>query len=343
MDSRATKSPPPSCRRLPQGSADAAGATDGNAVPIGNAGKIPVDSQEYQAYLKTKLNLACAAVALSRASFVRRQDSASVDCAQLAKTSQPGSKGSGHQPSRSLEKVTNSQSANQKKAAVPVMSGTSGSSIDQLDDDEIEETATTENMNPADAKRVRRMLSNRESARQSRKRKQAHLTDLETQVAQLRVENSSLLKHLGNINQKLSNASVDNRVLKADVETIRAKVKMAEEKVKRLTGFNPMFHTMLPEILPAIVPSFDYNPPDASPGYQSYEPNPGNPKPASHETKSNTDFSDASAMGNDNQKGGAAPSMRRVASLDHLRKSEERNECEELRFEAGILGHTRPG
>lgn len=45
------------------------------------------------------------------------------------------------------------------------------------------------------------------------------------QVAQLRVENSSLLRRLADVNQKFNEAAVDNRVLKADVETLRAKVR----------------------------------------------------------------------------------------------------------------------
>lgn len=44
------------------------------------------------------------------------------------------------------------------------------------------------------------------------------------QVAQLRVENSSLLRRLADVNLKFNEAAVDNRVLKADVETLRAKV-----------------------------------------------------------------------------------------------------------------------
>jgi len=40
----------------------------------------------------------------------------------------------------------------------------------------------------------------------------------------LRVENSSLLKSLTDISQKYNESAVDNRVLKADVETLRAKV-----------------------------------------------------------------------------------------------------------------------
>jgi hypothetical protein len=44
------------------------------------------------------------------------------------------------------------------------------------------------------------------------------------QVAHLRVENSSLLRRLAALNQKYTDATVDNRVLKADMETLRAKV-----------------------------------------------------------------------------------------------------------------------
>jgi peptidoglycan hydrolase CwlO-like protein len=69
-----------------------------------------------------------------------------------------------------------------------------------------------------------RKQSNRESARRSRSRKAAHLNELEAQVSQLRVENSSLLRRLADVNQKYNDAAVDNRVLKADVETLRAKV-----------------------------------------------------------------------------------------------------------------------
>lgn len=50
------------------------------------------------------------------------------------------------------------------------------------------------------------------------------------QAAQLRVENSSLLKRLTDMNQKYNEAAVDNRVLKADIETLRAKVTLAQDK-----------------------------------------------------------------------------------------------------------------
>lgn len=44
------------------------------------------------------------------------------------------------------------------------------------------------------------------------------------QVGQLKVEHTTLLKQLTDINHKFDEASVDNRILKADIETLRAKV-----------------------------------------------------------------------------------------------------------------------
>ncbi|KAJ0014511.1 hypothetical protein Pint_20500 [Pistacia integerrima] len=159
----------------------------------GVAPNIPVDAEEYQTILKNKLNLACAAVALSRGAFVRPQDSsARADSgSQASNTSQPGShapsnatdtsiyykfKWLGHKLieniapfgvreaalSTSQDKDSNGlngipSSTTQTKNAAPTKSATSGSSREQSEDDEIDgETEITENMDPADVKRVRR-------------------------------------------------------------------------------------------------------------------------------------------------------------------------------------------
>ncbi|CAL9089541.1 unnamed protein product [Musa textilis] len=203
-----------------------------------------VDPGHYQTLLKHKLDIACAAVAMSRGSSV--QDSASIadSMSLISDVSHLGSQapvkvqhkaggGPGGVPALSILQNSSTQGR----------PATSGSSREQSDDDdEVEGDAeTNDNMDVTDIKRMRRMLSNRESARRSRRRKQAHLSDLEVQVSQLRIENSSLLKRLTDINQKYSDAAVDNRILKADVETLRAKVKMAEETVKRVTGASPLY------------------------------------------------------------------------------------------------------
>ncbi|XP_027930705.1 light-inducible protein CPRF2 isoform X2 [Vigna unguiculata] len=248
-----------------------------------------VDSHDYQTILKTKLNLACAAVALTRGSLVKSQnpttfpDSGSVPSEVGALKDVKGATGICFSPFL------------QKKGVVAVRPTMSGSSREQSEDEEAEEEINmTGNMNPTDAKRVRR-----ESARRSRRRKQAHLTELETQVSQLRGENSSLLKRLTDVSQRYNSASIDNRVLKADVETLRAKVKMAEETVKRISGLNPMFHAMT-EMSSMEIPLFDESPSDTSAGAAvpvQEDPN--------HQLCQAT---------------GGANSLHRVASLEHLQK-----------------------
>lgn len=126
-------------------------------------------------------------------------------------------------------------SANKPKGSDEQARGaTSGSSHEQSDDDvEIEAGPCEQSTDPTDIKRIRRMVSNRESARRSRRRKQAHLADLEFQVEQLRGENSSLYKQFSDATQQYRNADTTNRVLKSDVEAMRAKVKLAEDMVAR--------------------------------------------------------------------------------------------------------------
>ncbi|KAJ8470823.1 hypothetical protein OPV22_025166 [Ensete ventricosum] len=185
-----------------------------------------VDPQEYASLLKRKLDLYCAAVALSRSSNADLPSSPALDSSQYG-----------------------SQTPTRGK---PVASG---SSRHLSDDDEHEEEAdTTKNADAVNMKHIKRMLSNRESAIRSRRRKQEHLNELEAQVSQLRVENSSLLKCITNMNQKYNEAAADNRVLKADVETLRARVKMAEDTLCRVTGKSPPFCQALSPISTINVP-----------------------------------------------------------------------------------------
>ncbi|KAJ3669884.1 hypothetical protein LUZ60_010208 [Juncus effusus] len=213
------------------------------------------DPEQYAEYLKQQLQIYCKAVALSRGSNAPplQQEAPLADAkSQTSDSSQFGSQSS---------VKANSGGSVQKSAAqhlmqssdLTVKAATSGS--EQSEDDDLEgEAENLDNLDPSEAKRMRRMLSNRESARRSRRRKQAHLGELEQQVSQLRVENSSLLKRLQDINQKYTDASVDNRVLKADVETLRAKVKMAEDTVKRTTGTGPGMSCLYQPIIPDMSP-----------------------------------------------------------------------------------------
>lgn len=326
------------------------GVSSSNGQSLGNAtaalnrqgSSIPVDSDDYQAILKSKLNLACAAVALTRAPFVMNPssagaaDSATQGSADSRSTSLPPCKGSQDKDAKPIG--IPSLPAMSKKPVTQAKQTTSYSS-EQSDDDDLEGENETDNLDPADVKRVRRMLSNRESARRSRRRKQAHLTELETQVSQLRGENSSLLKRLTDISQKFNEAAVDNRVLKADVETLRAKVKMAEETVKRVTGMNPLLQAMS-EISAMGMAPFGGSPcpsdsADAAVPVQDdpeqphfYQPV-DNPIPAPHRRVDNG-VTDISSIDNVLQnaatnvlggsKIGRTASLQRVASLEHLQK-----------------------
>ncbi|KAL5712428.1 hypothetical protein ACHQM5_014603 [Ranunculus cassubicifolius] len=321
---------------------------------------VPIGSDEYQAYLKRNLELACAAVAMSRASVVKPQDSVPLHDtgSHASDVIQSGHQAPGKGPACSFTNETDKPisaplsipalPAVQKKPGLQTRPATSASSREQSDDEDLEgETEITDNMDPADVKRVRRMLSNRESARRSRKRKQAHLTELETQVSQLRVENSSLLKRLTDINQKYTEAAVDNRVLKADVETLRAKVKMAEETVKRVTGLSPFFPTL--SEIPNMGMPFNGGSPSNTSG-DATVPIPVQENPKQHfypQQSSNNNNPPANDRGVNNgladvppipaieeaqnssgsNKMGRTPPMHRVASLEHLQKRIRGGNC----------------
>uniref|UniRef100_A0A0E0KK66 BZIP domain-containing protein n=1 Tax=Oryza punctata TaxID=4537 RepID=A0A0E0KK66_ORYPU len=207
-----------------------------------------VDPVEYNAMLKQKLEKDLAAVAMWRASGTvppeRPGAGSSLPNADVSHIGTPNSIGGNATPVQNMLSGPSGGSGSQlvQNVDVLVKQPTSSSSREQSDDDDMEgEAETTGTARPADQRLQRRKQSNRESARRSRSRKAAHLNELEAQVSQLRVENSSLLRRLADVNQKYNDAAVDNRVLKADVETLRAKVKMAEDSVKRVTGMNALF------------------------------------------------------------------------------------------------------
>ncbi|KAM0873098.1 hypothetical protein ACQ4PT_038291 [Festuca glaucescens] len=104
------------------------------------------------------------------------------------------------------------------------------------DDDMEGDEETMGNRNVTAAKVKKRKESNRDSARRSRSRKAAHMKELEQQVSLLRLENKSLMRRLTEVSQRYNNVIVDNRILKANVETLETKVKMSEETMKRITG-----------------------------------------------------------------------------------------------------------
>ncbi|KAL7104630.1 hypothetical protein ACP275_08G257400 [Erythranthe tilingii] len=74
--------------------------------------------------------------------------------------------------------------------------------------------------NTTDVRKRKRMLSNRESARRSRMRKQKHLDDLKSQLTNLRAENHSILTNMNLVAQLQLNMESENSVLRAQISEL---------------------------------------------------------------------------------------------------------------------------
>ncbi|XP_066333689.1 bZIP transcription factor RISBZ2-like [Miscanthus floridulus] len=318
-----------------------AGAEAAESKPLGAAAPAAasssvVDPVEYNAMLKQKLEKDLAAVAIWRASGAAPPDRSaagfslsSVDVPPAAPLKPIGGTGSLVQNKLGGAPGGGSGPHVVQNADIPIKQTTSSSSREQSDNDDMEGDAeTTGNAKPVQQRLQRRKQSNRESARRSRSRKAAHLNELEAQVAQLRVENSSLLRRLADVNLKFNEAAVDNRVLKADVETLRAKVKMAEDSVKRVTGMNALFPAV--SDMSSLSMPFNGSPSDsASDAGVPIQDDPNSYFANPSEIGGNNNYMPdiaSSAQEDDNFVNGAAGKMgrtaplQRVASLEHLQK-----------------------
>lgn len=80
-----------------------------------------------------------------------------------------------------------------------------------------------------DERKRKRMLSNRESARRSRMRKQKHLDDLTAQVSNLRKTNSQLLNSINITSQQYLKVEADNSVLRAQMSELSNRLESLNE------------------------------------------------------------------------------------------------------------------
>ncbi|KAL9296395.1 hypothetical protein ACSQ67_022291 [Phaseolus vulgaris] len=87
-----------------------------------------------------------------------------------------------------------------------------------------------------DQRKRKRMISNRESARRSRMRKQKHLDDLVTQVAQLRKENQQILTSVNITTQQFLSVEAENSVLRAQVGELSHRLESLNEIVEVLNA-----------------------------------------------------------------------------------------------------------
>lgn len=72
-----------------------------------------------------------------------------------------------------------------------------------------------------DERKQRRMISNRESARRSRMRKQRHLDELWSQVLRLRTENHNLIDKLNHVSESHDRVVQENAKLKEEASDLR--------------------------------------------------------------------------------------------------------------------------
>lgn len=112
-------------------------------------------------------------------------------------------------------------------------SGTSsGSSLIQNSGSEEDLHALT------DQRKRKRMISNRESARRSRMRKQKHLDDLMSQVTALKKENQQIISSINITTEQYLNVEYDNSILRAQVGELTKRLESLNEMVSSLSVNN---------------------------------------------------------------------------------------------------------
>ncbi|KAK1395009.1 Basic leucine-zipper 44 [Heracleum sosnowskyi] len=84
-----------------------------------------------------------------------------------------------------------------------------------------------------DQRKSKRKISNRESARRSRVRKQKHLDDLMAQLTQLRKANNQLVTIMNVTTQHWLNVEAENSILRAQIAELNSRL----ESLNEIIGF----------------------------------------------------------------------------------------------------------
>lgn len=79
-----------------------------------------------------------------------------------------------------------------------------------------------------DEKKRKRMISNRESARRSRMRREQHLKDLRSQIAFFESKRNEMIQRMNQISQSYAVIETENRVLMAQKEELSKRLECAE-------------------------------------------------------------------------------------------------------------------
>ena len=108
-----------------------------------------------------------------------------------------------------------------KRSVTP--EGATGSDVDEENGSEDGAAGKTAD----EVRRQRRMLSNRESARRSRRRKLEHVAVLDQQISGHKAENAALVERLREMEQRTESVIRENAGLKAEVERLTAALREA--------------------------------------------------------------------------------------------------------------------
>ncbi|XP_057456445.1 bZIP transcription factor 11-like [Lotus japonicus] len=98
-----------------------------------------------------------------------------------------------------------------------------------------------------DQRKRKRMISNRESARRSRMRKQKHLDDLASQVTQLRKENQQIITSVNITTQQYLSVEAENSVLRAQMGELSNRLESLNEIIEVLNANSAAFGTTFTE------------------------------------------------------------------------------------------------
>ena len=91
-----------------------------------------------------------------------------------------------------------------------------------------------------DQRKERRMLSNRESARRSRMKKQKRLGDLINQVTQLKAENKQILTKINVVMQNYDAVEAENSILRSQVMELTERLKSMKSTLQFIEDFSGM-------------------------------------------------------------------------------------------------------
>ncbi|GLJ21823.1 hypothetical protein SUGI_0407750 [Cryptomeria japonica] len=109
-----------------------------------------------------------------------------------------------------------------------------------------------QHQNVIEERKQKRMLSNRESAKRSRMKKQQHLDDLQAQLAQLRSENSVVLNKLNIASQNYLVLEEQNKVFRALVMDLSSKLQALNSIMQQQAGTRPLISTGFSDSNPVV-------------------------------------------------------------------------------------------